>query len=81
MAYIVGKDTQDKKNPMALLAAPGAFRNIKQQLQQEQLNQATQPMFQSPIQPKKDEEQQRFRNGGVQLFVQRGPVQYFQEDG
>ena len=49
MAYIVGKDTKDKKNPMSLLADPGAFRNIKQQMQQEQIAQATQPSFQAHI--------------------------------
>ena len=58
MAYIVGKDSKDKKNPMAILADPGAFRNIKQQMQQEQISQATQPAFQSPMQAREDEEKQ-----------------------
>jgi len=65
MAYIVGKDDKDKKNPMSLFADPGAFRNIKQQMQQDQMAQATQPVFQGPVQPNEDEQKQRFQEGDI----------------
>ena len=65
MAFVVGKDDKDKKNPMDVLSSPGSFRNIKQQLQQEQINQAIQPVHQAPLQERKEDQERRFFNGGV----------------
>ena len=85
MAYIVGKDDKDKKNPMGLLDSPGSFRNIKQQLQQDQLSQAIQPVHQAPMQPEKKEDQmKRFFNGGLvkkQQHFEEGDIVEIEGEG
>lgn len=74
MAYIVGQEKKKKQGGLDLLGDPGAYANIKAQLQTQQIQQPVESVHQAP---QISEEEMKRKRG----YQYGGVIQHFQEGG